>query len=282
MGLGLQRDHALDVLHLEPVARRLVLRCELLHHRALCEGHVVLIGGENLVGVLLRRLLDHLEEARLHLLAVDDEGAAEDLVSAVLGVDLCEAEDLRVGQPPAVLLLQSVQVFDLLGREGQSLLLVVFLQILHVLDGLRLDVDGEDGLVEAVVHALQHLVVLGVLVGHGPVLLDAADAAEAHVLGDLHGVGRPRGDHFAARAYVPAPEAVGLEQRGLAVEPAEFLDFLFIKFVIHLGGNHRFLWGLKEAYHTLLIIIILNLPAKLLIIERNAKQIAIYFSHFPL
>ena len=42
--LGLQRDDALYILHLEPVARALVFRCKLLHHGTLGEGHVVLIG----------------------------------------------------------------------------------------------------------------------------------------------------------------------------------------------------------------------------------------------
>ncbi len=220
MGLGLQRDDALDVLHLEVVARRLVLRCELLHHGALGEGHIIFIGRQNLVGVLLRGLLDHLEEARLHLLAVDDECPAEDLVAAVLAVDLCEAEDLAVGEWAPVLALQPVQVFYLLGREGQSLLLVIFLQVLHMLDGLRLYVHGEDALVQPVVLALQHLVERGLLAFGGEVLLNAADALHAHVLRNLYGVGRPWGDHLAARADEGALEGGGIEQRGVAIEPA--------------------------------------------------------------
>ena len=75
-------------------------------------------------------------------------------MAAVLGVNLGEAEDLAVCQRTAVLLLQSVQVFYLLGTEGQTFLLVVFLQVLNVLDGFRLDVDGEDALVQTVVHTL--------------------------------------------------------------------------------------------------------------------------------
>ena len=140
-------------------------------------------------------------------------------MTAVLRVDLCEAEDLRVRQRASVLLLQSVQVFDLLRAQGQAFLLVVFLQIFHMLDGLRLDVDREDVLVEAVVHALQHGVVVGILVGYGEILLDAADALEAHVLGDLYGIGRPRGHHLAARAYEPSVEPVCIQQRSLAVKP---------------------------------------------------------------
>ena len=48
------------------------------------ESHIILIGRENLVRVLVGGLLDHAEKRRLHLLAVDDKLAAEDLVAAVL------------------------------------------------------------------------------------------------------------------------------------------------------------------------------------------------------
>ena len=84
MCLGLQRDNALDVLNTEIVRRRLVFRGKLLDDRALRESHVILVCTQNLVRILLCRLLDHVEERRLHLLAVDDEHTAENLVAAVL------------------------------------------------------------------------------------------------------------------------------------------------------------------------------------------------------
>ena len=94
MGLGLQRDDTLDLLHLEPVGSRLIPGRKLLDDRTLGESHIIFIGRENLVGIFLRGLLDHGKERRLHLLAVDDERAAEDLVATVLRVDLGKAEDL--------------------------------------------------------------------------------------------------------------------------------------------------------------------------------------------
>ena len=72
----------------------MVGRSKLLDDRPLREGHVVLVGRENLVGVLVGGLLDHIEKRRLHLLAVDDKLSAEDLVAAVLRVDLCKTENL--------------------------------------------------------------------------------------------------------------------------------------------------------------------------------------------
>ena len=84
MSLSLQRDDTLDILHLEEIAGSLIGWSKLLDNRTLRESHVVLVGRENLVRVLVGGLLDHAEERRLHLLTVDDKLAAEDLVAAVL------------------------------------------------------------------------------------------------------------------------------------------------------------------------------------------------------
>ena len=94
MGLCLQRDHTLDILDAEPVAGALIGRSELLNNRTLCEGYIILIGRENLVGVLLSGLLNHGEERAFYLLAIDNEGTTENLVAAVLRVDLCKTKDL--------------------------------------------------------------------------------------------------------------------------------------------------------------------------------------------
>ena len=250
MGLGLQRDDTLDIFHAEVVAGRLVGRCELLDHRALCEGHIVLIGRQYLVRILQSGLLDHLEEARLHFLTVDDERTAEDFVAAVLRVDLCETEDLRVGQRPAVLLLNLVQVLHLLGRECQSLLLVILLKIFDVLDGLGLDIHGEDVLVQSVVHALQHLVVLSILAANREILLDALNAFQSHVLGDFHGVRAPGSDHLAARTDKETLQFLCLFYCGIAVQPTKFVDLVLIELVVYLGSNDALLGGSKKKNHT--------------------------------
>ena len=171
------------------------------------------------MGVFLRRFLDHGEEARLFFLAVDDEGAAENLVPAVLGVDLCEAENLAVGERTVQFFLHFVQIFNLFGRQGETLALVVFLQVFHVLDGLRLDVHGENVLVQTVVHALQHGVVVGILALGREIFLDAGDAFQAHVLRYLHGIGAPRGNHFAARTHEEARQLFACQQFCLAIKP---------------------------------------------------------------
>ena len=51
-----------------------------------------------MVGVGSTGVLDHGEERALLLLTVEDEGTAEDLVTAVLTIDLREAEELAIGE----------------------------------------------------------------------------------------------------------------------------------------------------------------------------------------
>ncbi len=159
-------------------------------------------------------------------------------MAAVLRVDLREAEDLAVRQRPFQLLLYLVQIVDLLGRERQTLLLVVFLQVLHMLDGLRLSHNGEDALVEAFIHALEHGVVVGILARHGEILLNARDAVQVHVLRYLHGVRTPRRDHLAPRAYEEAFLLAAFQQLRIAIQPTQFVDLLLIQLVVNLGCYH--------------------------------------------
>ena len=56
--LGFEADDALNVAHLEPVGRAVVCRSELLYDRTLTECHIILIGGDDVMGVLLGGFLD--------------------------------------------------------------------------------------------------------------------------------------------------------------------------------------------------------------------------------
>ena len=188
MSLSLQRDDTLDILNLEIVAGALVFWSELLNYRALSKSNVIFVSRENLVLVLLRSLLNHSEERTLHLLTVDDESTTENLMTAVLRVNLCETENLRVSQRTTILLLQSMQIFNLLRAQSQTFLLVIFLQIIHILDGLWLDINREDFLIQSFIHALQHLIVLSILAGSGEILFYTQNAAESHVLSYLNGI----------------------------------------------------------------------------------------------
>ena len=163
MGLGFQRDDTFNVFHLEIVAGRLVFRCKLLNNRALCKGYIVFIGRQYLVGVFLGCLLNHLEQRAFHLYTINDKGATKNLVAAVLRVDLSETEDLAVGQRAAHLLLHFMQIFNLFRRQSQAFLLVISLKVFNMLDGLGLMVHSKDVLVQTLIHALKHGVVVGIL-----------------------------------------------------------------------------------------------------------------------
>ena len=71
-----------------------------------------------MIGVSSAGVLDHGEETALLLLAVEDEGASEDLVSAVLAIDLGEAEELTVGQGASKSLAKRLKISDLFLAEG--------------------------------------------------------------------------------------------------------------------------------------------------------------------
>ena len=62
MCLGLKRYYGLYILDYEPIGCGVIGRSKLLYNRTLCECHVVLVGREDAVGVLLCGLLDKTEQ----------------------------------------------------------------------------------------------------------------------------------------------------------------------------------------------------------------------------
>ncbi len=85
-----------DLVLAERVGVRLGIRRENVRREALHHRRIVRVGRERIQRTLLVRVLDHLEERMLLLLAVDDEFRAENLVAAVLRVDLPEHDKLRI------------------------------------------------------------------------------------------------------------------------------------------------------------------------------------------
>ena len=112
-----------------------------------------------------------------------------------------------------------MEVFYLLGGEGKAFLLVVFLKIIYMLYWLRLHVDGEDVLVEAFVHSLEHGVVGGFLATHGEIFLYTRNAVATHVLRNLHGICAPRRNHFTARTNEEPLHRVCIEKFCVAIQP---------------------------------------------------------------
>ena len=217
--LGLERDDGLYVFDFKKVGLLRIHRGKLLDHRAGIESHIVLVGRYQAVGVVLRCLLDELEERALFLLSVDDKHAVEDFVAAVLRVYLRETEHLAVGELAADFTAQLVEVVDFVGAQGQTLLLVVGSQVVDVDDGVGTFVDFENLAVDAVVESLQHLVKLGLVVLDREELLDAGNAGESHVLRNLYRIGTPRGNHLFARSYEPTRQRGLCELLGLSEKP---------------------------------------------------------------
>ena len=81
----------------------------------------------------------------------------------MLGVNLCKSEYLRVGKRTTQLLLYIVEILDFFGRQGKSLFFVVFLKVVNTLDWFWIVLHCKDGLIETVIHALEHRIVVGIL-----------------------------------------------------------------------------------------------------------------------
>ena len=240
----------------------MVLGRELLYNGAFGKGHIVLVGRDDMMGVLLGGLLDHLEEAAFLLFAVDDEGAAENLVAAVFAVDLCKAEHFAVGELAAQLLFHVVEVGNLFGAECQPFLLVIGFQVLDVLDGGRLDGRGEDVLVQTVVKPLQHGVVRCIRTIGREIFLDAFHTLDGHVLGDFHRIGAPWGNHFPAWAYKIAIDVVGRFCCGIAIKPTQFFCLFAAERMVARCGDNALLGSLKKGNSHILLCVYEFLRAK--------------------
>ena len=140
----------------------------------LAECNVVLVCRKDTVGVFLSGLLDHLEEAAFFLLAINYECATENLMTAMLTINLCKAEYLRVCQWTAQLAFNLMQVFNFLCTERQTFLFVVCFQVCNFHYGLWLNVYKKKVLVQAIfVHTLEHGVELSLLALYREVFLYA-------------------------------------------------------------------------------------------------------------
>ena len=164
-----------------------------------------------MVGVSSAGVLDHREERSLPLLPVDDEGSPEDLVSAVLGVHLREAEELAVGQGASESLGELLEVLDLFVTESEPLALAVGSYVPHLTDRLCHLLVGEYALVESLIEVLEHRVVGGISTRDLLEGLDTCDVGDPHVTHDLYGIGAPWGDQLT-----PCPDEEAWER--LAVE----------------------------------------------------------------
>ncbi len=169
----------------------------------------------------------------------------------MLRIDLGETENLRVGKRTAIFFFYFVQILYLFRTQSQAFLLIVFLNVLHMLDWFRLVVDREDRLIQPLVHALQHAVVGCIFAFHWKVLLYTRNAGETHVLRDLNGISAPGGYHLSAWSYKETIKLLCFQQRGVTVKPAKSLLFLVTGLMVYLSGNNILLGSLEEKNHNL-------------------------------
>ena len=112
-----------------------------------------------------------------------------------------------------------MEIFNLLGRESKSFLLVILFEVVNMLYGLWLMLHGEDVLVDAVVHTLQHRVMFSILRCHWEVFLDTQNAVEIHVLCNLYGIRTPWSNHFTSWSDEVTVEPLALFKLCVAVKP---------------------------------------------------------------
>ncbi len=184
-------------------------------------------------------------------------------MTTVLRVDLGKTEDLRVCERTTQFVLYLVQISNLFFRESETFLLVVFLEVCHVLDGFGLYVYIEDGLIEPVIHALQHGVVLCLSRCHGEVFLYTQNAAEIHILCNLYGICAPRCYHLATRTHEEALHLCAIHKRSLAIKPAKLADFVGCQLMITLRCDYALLGSFKEKYHCYRVVNLLPYHKKL-------------------
>ena len=84
MGFGFQANHTLNIANDKVVACGMILGGKLLYDGTFGKGHIILIGRDDVMRILLSRALYHLEETAFHLFSVDNEGSAKYLMTAML------------------------------------------------------------------------------------------------------------------------------------------------------------------------------------------------------
>ena len=164
----------------------------------------------------------------------------------MLGVDLCKTKHFRISELTTELCFHSMQILDFCRRESQAFGFIVSLEVVDKLNGGRLEVDGENLLVQTLIHALQHGVVLCSGISHGKILLDARNAVQVHVLRNFNGIGAPRSNHFTARTYEKSVKRLAFHQFGFAIKPTEFAHFVSGEHMVHLCGDDALLRGFEE------------------------------------
>ena len=147
-----------------------------------------------------------------------------------------------------------LEILNLFGIESQTLLDVVFLNIINMHNFFRSLGNLECVAVELVIYALKHLVERGVVFFGNCKLLDAENARNTHILGYFNSIRTPRSNHFSTWTNKSAVEHFFLKRLGTIEQPCEFLDFGVGKNVVGIDRINCVSSFFEECDHNIIIL----------------------------
>ncbi len=171
-------------------------------------------------------------------------------MTAMLGIDLREAENFAVGKWASKAFRQLTQIVFLVSRKGKAFAFVICRDVVDIYNWSRRVLGLESGGAEVVVDTLEHRVVRGIPFGSDThKLFDTRNAAETHVLGNLNGIGAPRSNHFFTGAYETAFESLGCERLCTFEQPREAVNLIACQLMVRLHEKHLLAILLEESNH---------------------------------
>ena len=169
-------------------------------------------------------------------------------MAAVFRIDLRKAEYLAVGQLPAESTAQLFQIGDFVFAEGKAFLFVVGCHVIDIDNRVWLLADRINILIDRMVLSTQHRIEGSIFVVGFDKLFDSFDSFQAHVLGDLHGIRAPRGDHFATWADKYARDTFRVDAVCTSLQPLQTGKLLFRKLYGRLYGKDRVVFFEKQNH----------------------------------
>ena len=154
VGFCLHRKHRLHVLDFKFGGLVGLFGRKLLRNVSVKKRHIVFVSGYDTAWIGFGSVFYELEKRFGLFFAVNYKSAAENLVSAVFGVNLRKTKHFGVCKRSAELFGESFEVLDFGFAESETFLLVVGTHIFDMHNWVGLFVDGEDIFVNVLIHTL--------------------------------------------------------------------------------------------------------------------------------
>ncbi|MPM18336.1 hypothetical protein SDC9_64745 [bioreactor metagenome] len=128
-------------------------------------------------------------------------------MAAMFRIYLRKTKHFRVGQLSTNFFAYFIQILNFIGTERQTFLFIISCDIFNIYNRIRLLINREDFLCQCRVHPFQHRVVVDSALyrrccRNRTKLFYTQNAANTHVLGNLHGICTPGCNHFTARTDI--------------------------------------------------------------------------------